>query len=76
MALESHLDSFRNFLRRRAGLGYHRENYANLLKMVQKMLRSDLRKPNVRAALLEEASQMRALAEREWLISVLRPSGD
>ncbi|MBL7794218.1 MAG: hypothetical protein JNK77_17945 [Saprospiraceae bacterium] len=76
MALESHLDSFRNFLRRRAGLGYHRENYANLLKMVQKMLRSDLRKPNVRAALLEEAGQLRALAEREWLISVLRPSGD
>ncbi len=73
-ALESHLDSFRNFLRRRSGLGYHRENYANLLKIVQKMLRSDLRQREVRAALLEEVGRMRALAEREWLVSVLRPS--
>lgn len=71
LALESHLDSFRNFLRRRAGLGYHRENYANLVGIVGKMMRSNLQLDTVRKALCEEVAQMQALAEREWVLKIL-----
>ncbi len=70
-ALDSLLDSFSAYLRRQKKLGYHRQNYQNLIRMIRKMLRSNLEDKSVRARLYEEVRGTPVIAEREWLLSIL-----
>ena len=70
-ALESHLDSFQTYLNRHKNLGYHRENYLNLLKIVRKMLRFGPQDRQERAQLANDVKQTAALAEKEWLLRCL-----
>lgn len=70
-ALESHLDSFQTYLNRHKNLGYHRENYLNLLKVVRKMLRLGPQDRQERAQLANDITQTAALAEKAWLLRCL-----
>lgn len=70
-ALDSLLDSFAQFLRRRKELGYHRENYANLIGIVRQMLRVDLKDDSIRQNLQAKVSETAALAEKAWLMEQL-----
>lgn len=71
-ALESHLDSFQVYLSRSKNIGYQRDNYSNLLRIVRKMTRLDSRDDKARSALLAEVEQTQAIAEKRWLIEQLR----
>ncbi len=66
--LESHLQAFGTFIRRKKALGYHRENYQNTLYFTQKLLETNRSDKVARAALRTEMEATKALAEREWLL--------
>lgn len=67
-ALESLLDSFQTYLRRQKDLGYHRDNYLNLLRFTRRMLRLAPGETPERAHLLKTIAETPALAERDWLL--------
>lgn len=68
-ALDSLLQSFGAYLRRQKNLGYHRKNNEKLLVFVKKMLESDRKG---RAALRAEVDATQDVAERAWLLEILR----
>jgi hypothetical protein len=68
--LESHLQAFRAFLNRKKDMGYHRENYINLVIFTQKLHEMNGFDPKEKEILRYQISQTKALAERDWLLSV------
>lgn len=69
--LDSHLDAMRNFIRRKKIIGYHRENYLNLLRMTRKLLELPTLDKEKKAQLLRQIEQTNALAEKTWLLQQL-----
>lgn len=70
--LLSLLDSFSVFIRRRKKvLGYHTENYSNLIRFIRKMLKVNLQDKKVRAAIKAEVEATSKLAEKAWLLGQL-----
>lgn len=67
-ALDSLLDSFAIFLRRRRDVGYLRQNYLNLIRFTKKLLQTPASERAAREKLRSEISDCKALAEREWLL--------
>jgi len=67
--LESHLDSFRLFIRRREVSDYHRQNFHNVIIYTRKLISAypndAAERRRLRAAIQEE----KVLSEREWLLS-------
>lgn len=70
-ALMSLTDSFQTFLNRQKELNYQKDNYLNLIRIVKKMLRADLRNAETRKQLLDEVQQTQYLAEKNWLVERL-----
>ncbi|MCB0555836.1 MAG: hypothetical protein KDD02_19975, partial [Phaeodactylibacter sp.] len=70
-ALESLLDSFRTFIARQKGLGYHKENYLNLIAVVRQMLRLPPGERKAREKLQRKVDGMAAIAEKAWLLEKL-----
>lgn len=70
-ALESLLDSFQVYISRQTGLGYHKENYLNLIRFVRKFLKSNMRNKAIKEKLKSEKGNISALAERQWLLNLL-----
>ncbi len=68
-ALDSLLDSFQAFLRRRRDVGYLRQNYLNLIRLTKKLLQTPTGDRAARDRLRTEAATTKALAEREWLLA-------
>lgn len=69
--LESHLDTFRQFIRRRELSDYHRENYLNIIVFVRKITALTPGNRTEKAALQSEISKAEVLTEREWLLEQL-----
>lgn len=67
-ALDSLLDSFQAFLRRRRDVGYLRQNYLNLIRFTRKLLQTPAGDWAAREKLRSEIVEAKALAEREWLL--------
>ena len=70
-ALDSHLEAFTTYIRRQKDLGYHKENYLNLIRFTKKLLEAttgDKRKIHLLLAELEATAQV---AEKKWLLSKL-----
>jgi tetratricopeptide (TPR) repeat protein len=69
--LDAAIDSFKIFLRRKKVLAYHRENYQNFLKFLERLIAvnfSNMAKKNaLRAAIFAEET----LTEKEWFLSKL-----
>lgn len=66
--LESHLQAFQTFIRRKKNLGYHRENYRNTIHFTRKLLECPSFEKKQRAALRTEIESAKAIAEKEWLL--------
>lgn len=66
-ALQSHLDSFKNYIYRHKELGYHRSFNLNLIKFTRKLLQL---KPDKNAIdkLKKEVSETQEIAEKSWLL--------
>lgn len=69
--LESHLDTFRQFIRRRELSDYHRRNYLNIIAFVKKITALPPADRSVKSALRVEIEQAEVLTEREWLLEQL-----
>lgn len=70
-ALDSHLDSFRQYISRQKELGYHRDAYLNLIKYVKKTLSTNLHNRDKKELLKNEMLAVEAFAEKDWLIEQL-----
>lgn len=69
-ALQSHLDSFKNYIYRHKELGYHRNLNLNLIRFTRKLLQLP---PSRQAAqqLREEIINTKEIAEKHWLLEQL-----
>jgi tetratricopeptide (TPR) repeat protein len=70
--LESHLQAFRAFLNRRKDIGYHRENYLNLVVFTQKLLEIGDFNKKEGVILRSQIVETKAVAERDWLLECLK----
>lgn len=69
--LESHLQAIRMFIRRKKVMGYHRENYLNVVHFTKKLLEMPLFDKAGRANLRADIEATKAVAEKEWLLEQL-----
>jgi hypothetical protein len=67
--LESHLQAIAAFIRRKKVMGYHRENYLNLVYFVRKLLEMNPLDKKAKLTFRETVEQTKPLAEKEWLLS-------
>lgn len=71
--LDSHLESFRHFIRRREVSDYHRTNFSKVISFTRKLLSLPLGKTTQHTELMEAIAQEPILSERAWLLSKLNP---
>ena len=69
-ALESLLESFTTFIRRKK-IGYHGENYLNLIKFTRRLLALPHFDKKGKRALIEQIKTEENLAEKSWLLAQL-----
>lgn len=69
--LESHLDSFRLFIRRRELSDYHQKNFQNIILYTRRLISINPFSNDDREKLKEMVQQEKILTEREWLLSKL-----
>ena len=70
-ALESLLESTRTYIQRKEVMGYHRENYKNIITYTRKLLRTNLYDKTAKAKLKKEISAIKPLTEKKWLLEQL-----
>lgn len=70
--LESHLDNFRSFVRRRDVSDYHRTNYTNIITLAKKLTALPPGNAPAKAALGAEIKATEILTEREWLLEQVK----
>ncbi len=66
--LDSHLDSFRQFVRRREVSDYHRTNFINLISYVQKIMALPQYEKEERKKLAKKIKEESILTLRSWLL--------
>ncbi len=71
--LESHLDSLQHFLRRQQAVGYHRDNYLNIVRYTRALVRLAPGDAQAVAELRRQIAAEAVLTEKEWLLSRLPP---
>jgi len=71
-ALESLLDSFSRYIHRQKDIGYHRENYLNMIRFVKKIIHGRIADKKIVQQLVKEIETTNGLAEREWLLEKLK----
>ena len=67
-ALQSLLDSFRSLVYRQKRIGYHKENYLNLIRFTQQLLNSTRADQKGLEKLRKAIQKAEKVAEREWLL--------
>lgn len=73
-ALDSLLDSFLRYIHRQKDMGYHKDNYLNLIRFVKKIIHGKFDSKERNQSLKEEIRKTNRLAEREWLLEKLEGS--
>lgn len=68
VALESFLDSFKQYLYRQKRLGYYKDLYGNLIRFTRKVMRLTRNNTSLKAQLSAEIEATKHLAERKWLL--------
>ena len=71
-ALDSLLDSFSRYIHRQKEMGYHRENYLNLIHFVKKIIHTRVEDKKTWQQLKEEIESTNRLAEKEWLLEKIQ----
>jgi hypothetical protein len=70
-ALLALIASFNVFLQRKDIMGYHKQVYKNLLRLVNKFLGLPLNDKNIRSGLIAEVKKTQPLVEQQWLLDQL-----
>ncbi|MFK8008753.1 MAG: hypothetical protein AB8H03_20505 [Saprospiraceae bacterium] len=66
--LQSHLDAFSSYLRRKSGLGYHRTHYRNLIKYTKRLLALQFSDKEAVLNFKKNVEEERLLTDRSWLL--------
>ncbi|MEZ5038953.1 MAG: hypothetical protein R2828_03650 [Saprospiraceae bacterium] len=66
--LHAHLDAMKNFIRRKAVIGYHRSNYLNIISFTKKLTSINPYDKNQRKELKTQIEETENLTEKEWLL--------
>ena len=66
--LSAHLEAFIKYIRRKPGLGYHRNNYLQLARYTQKLISLNWNDKTEVQALRQKIAAEPVLTEREWLL--------
>lgn len=64
--------SFNVFLQRKDIMGYHRQVYKNLLRLINKFLGLPINNKEIRKELIEEVKRTHPLVEQQWLLDQLK----
>ncbi|MEQ1745872.1 MAG: hypothetical protein ABMA02_10625 [Saprospiraceae bacterium] len=70
-ALENQLDSIEIYLRRKKVLGYHKENYTAIVRVLRKMLALTPTDTHALDALRKQVEAAPVLTERDWFLKQL-----
>jgi hypothetical protein len=74
-ALDSYLESFRNYVVRKKVLGYHKSNYKNIISLTKKLFKVNPYNKKDKDKLRKEIEVLNPLTEREWLLEQLHQLG-
>ena len=66
--LQSHLDAFSSYLRRKSGLGYHRTHYRNLIKYTKRLLSLQFSDKEAILNFQKKVQEEELLTDRSWLL--------
>jgi len=70
-ALDNQLDSIEIYLRRKKVLGYHKDNYTAIVRLMRRLLALNLADKKAVQALREQVEAAPALTERAWFLAQL-----
>lgn len=68
-ALDNLLDSFRVYISRKKDIGYHKENYTNIISFFKKMVKINQYEKEALFDLKSQITTTKILTEREWLLN-------
>jgi hypothetical protein len=74
-ALDAHLQSMQSFLRRQRVIGYHRDNYSNIIRLTRKLTQHNSQSRSEVSALQHQIETAAPLTEKEWLLDMLGIAG-
>ena len=69
--LQAHIHAMNKFIRRNKVIGYHKQNYLNLLRYTTKLINLNPYDRSDRERLKEEVQSVNPLTERQWILSQL-----
>ncbi len=69
--LQSHLDAFSSYLRRKPGISYHRTNYRNLIRFTRRLLKFEHSTKAEKEKLRQQIINTATLTEKSWLLAQL-----
>lgn len=69
--LQSHLDAFSSYLRRKPGISYHRTNYRNLIRFTRRLLKNEQANDTETEKLRLQIVDTATLTEKDWLLAQL-----
>ncbi len=69
--LDSHIDSMQVYLVRKKILGYHKQNYKNIIGLVKQIQRSNQYDTKSQAKLRTKIEDANPLTERKWLLGLV-----
>ncbi|MFZ4635577.1 MAG: hypothetical protein ACOYNO_15335 [Saprospiraceae bacterium] len=70
-ALDAHLQSMQSFLRRQRVIGYHRDNFSNIIRLTRKLMLHNPKSRSEVSALQQQIETETPLTEKEWLLDML-----
>jgi len=70
--LESHISSFQKYVQRKKLIGYHQENYLNIIFLTKKLIELNPFDQKEKVNLKNKILTTKALAERDWLLEQLK----
>lgn len=69
-ALDAHLQSMKSFLRRHRVIGYHRDNYRNIIKFTRRLMQHPFKGRSELESLRKLIRETSPLTEKEWLLEM------
>jgi len=70
--LESHLEAMANFIRRKEVIGYHKENFLNIISFTKRLLKVNFYDQMEIQKLKKAIEQSSVNSEKKWLLEQVR----
>lgn len=71
-ALDSYIESSKVYLHRQNDIGYQKDMYSNFFRFLERIIKSNLKLTTTKDAMRAEIEGTQLLAERDWLLSILK----